>query len=137
MLCAAERTATSSRLASTLLDCMTQGASKTGSQQQASGANQRPAAETAPSCNDVPCPVIITACVESAEDVPASFRRCFTHEIQLEAPDAVARRRLLQVGTSALCHTLPFALYGFLIHSAGAVSPIGVWVLVHKDGPEV
>lgn len=96
-LCAAERTATSSRLASTLLDCMTQGSSNTGSQQQPSTSSQRPAAETALSCNGGAGPVIIIACVESADDVPASFRRCFTHEIQLEAPDAAARRRLLQV----------------------------------------
>lgn len=42
-------------------------------------------------------PVIIVACVESAEDVAPSLRRCFTHELQVEAPDAPARKRLLQV----------------------------------------
>ena len=42
-------------------------------------------------------PVIIVACVESADDVAPSLRRCFTHELQVEAPDAPARKRLLQV----------------------------------------
>ena len=107
--CAAERTATSSRLASTLLDCMTQGSSKTA-QQQTSPSTQVPAAETAASHDGVPYPVIIIACVESAEDVPASFRRCFTHELQLEAPDAAARLCLLQVCCPLPCmHFLPSA----------------------------
>lgn len=94
--CAAERTATSSRLASMLLDCITQGSSK-ATQQQSSSSTQVPAAETAASYDGTPYPVIIIACVESAEDVPASFRRCFTHELQLEAPDAASRMSLLQV----------------------------------------
>lgn len=101
---AAERTATSSRLASMLLDCMRQGSSRSA-QQQSSPSTQVPAAGTAASLDGVPYPVIIIACVESAEDVPASFRRCFTHELQLEAPDAAARMCLLQV-----CYLLPCML---------------------------
>ncbi|KAL3143311.1 hypothetical protein ABBQ38_002150 [Trebouxia sp. C0009 RCD-2024] len=117
----AERTATSSRLASTLLDCMTQGSSNTGSQQQPSTSSQRPAAETALSCNGGAGPVIIIACVESADDVPASFRRCFTHEIQLEAPDAAARRRLLQgLLGPVICQQLgPEALESAVTQTAG------------------
>ena len=100
--CAAERTATSSRLASMLLDCMLQGSSRAGQQQQqpSPSTHSTPAAETAAAASSSDggqFPVILIACVESAEDVPASFRRCFTHELQLEAPDSATRMRLLRV----------------------------------------
>lgn len=41
--------------------------------------------------------VLVVACAESAEDVPAPLRRCFTHELALEAPDEAQRLVLLQV----------------------------------------
>ena len=40
--------------------------------------------------------VLVVACAESAEDVPAQLRRCFTHELALEAPDEAQRLALLQ-----------------------------------------
>ena len=98
---------------------MRQGSSRTA-QQQSSASTQAPAAETAASFDGVPYPVIIIACVESAEDVPASFRRCFTHELQLEAPDAAARMSLLQVRCLLPCMhlcLLLIQLYVFLVSS--------------------
>lgn len=41
-------------------------------------------------------PVILAACVATPEDVPAPLRRCFTHEIHVEAPDAAQREDLLR-----------------------------------------
>lgn len=91
-----------------LLDCMLQGSSRTGQQQQqpSPSTHSTPAAETAAAASSSDggqVPVILIACVESAEDVPASFRRCFTHELQLEAPDTAARMRLLQVRCLLYC----------------------------------
>ncbi len=40
--------------------------------------------------------VLVVACAESAEDVPPPLRRCFTHELPLEAPDEAQRLALLQ-----------------------------------------
>ena len=75
---------------------MLQGSSKNRPQQPSPATTVR-AAEAASSPDGVRHPVVIIACVESTEDVPPSLRRCFTHELQLEAPDATARKRLLQV----------------------------------------
>ena len=49
--------------------------------------------------------VLVVACAESAEDVPAPLRRCFTHELALKAPDEAQRLALLQVCTHVY-HTL-------------------------------
>ncbi|KAL0039627.1 hypothetical protein WJX77_003781 [Trebouxia sp. C0004] len=95
----AERAATNSRLASTLRDCITQGSNKlTGGFSQPPGSYQtRGEHGTAlQSLDAAQQPVIIVACVESAEDVAPGLRRCFTHELQLDAPGAPARKRLLQ-----------------------------------------
>lgn len=75
---------------------MLQGSSKASHHQPSPSTSTSLAAEPA-SPSDGVHPVVIIACVESAEDVPPSLRRCFTHELQLEAPDAAARKRLLQV----------------------------------------
>jgi hypothetical protein len=40
--------------------------------------------------------VVIVACASSPEQVPAPLRRCFTHELALEAPDEKLRLSLLQ-----------------------------------------
>lgn len=40
--------------------------------------------------------MLVVACAESAEDVPPPLRRCFTHELPLEAPDEAQRLALLQ-----------------------------------------
>ena len=90
--CAAERAGTNSRLASTLRDCMARGASHSSHQP-----SDPVPAQGVSSPDGVHHPVVIMACVESAEDVPHGLRRCFTHELQLEAPDANARKHLLQV----------------------------------------
>jgi len=95
---AAERAATNSRLASTLRDCITQGSNKhTGGQPPSSHQSRGEHGTALQSLDAAQQPVIIVACVESAEDVAPGLRRCFTHELQLEAPDAPARKRLLQV----------------------------------------
>ncbi|DBB17357.1 TPA: hypothetical protein ACH3X3_014397 [Trebouxia sp. C0006] len=93
----AERAATNSRLASTLRDCITQGANKyTTGQPPASHQSRGEQGTALQSPDAAQQPVIIVACVESAEDVAPGLRRCFTHELQLEAPDAPARKHLLQ-----------------------------------------
>ena len=43
-------------------------------------------------------PVIIVACASEAASLPGPLRRCFTHELSAEAPDAAGRQMLLQVG---------------------------------------
>ena len=112
-LFAAEKAATNSRLASTLLDCITKGC-HTHSRQQLSVSNHsRPDSGSGlSSVGAAQQPVIIVACVESAEDVAPGLRRCFTHELQLEAPDAPARKHLLQVCLlpccAMLCHAVPY-----------------------------
>lgn len=50
--------------------------------------------------------VLVVACAESADDVPAQLRRCFTHELALEAPDEAQRLALLQVCTHVQCMLL-------------------------------
>ena len=47
-----------------------------------------------PAC--FPAPVVLVACTASADDLPPALRRCFTHEIALEAPDQQQRQALLQ-----------------------------------------
>ena len=42
--------------------------------------------------------VIIVACASEAASLPGPLRRCFTHELSAEAPDAAGRQMLLQVG---------------------------------------
>ena len=42
------------------------------------------------------------ACCSSLEDVAAPLRRCFTHELALEAPDQDARLRLMQVAVDLI-----------------------------------
>ena len=48
-------------------------------------------------CSQRP-PVIIVACASEAASLPGPLRRCFTHELSAEAPDAAGRQMLLQVG---------------------------------------
>ena len=103
-LLAAERAATNSRLASTLRDCITQGANKyTKGQPPASHQSRGEQGTALQSPDAAQQPVIVVACVESAEDVAPGLRRCFTHELQLEAPDAPARKHLLQVCFASAC----------------------------------
>jgi hypothetical protein len=51
------------------------------------------AAATAPR---FPSPVILVACVASPDSVAPPLRRCFTHELAVDAPDQPARRALLE-----------------------------------------
>jgi hypothetical protein len=44
--------------------------------------------------------VLLVACCHSAEDLPASLRRCFTHDIALDAPDQDARLQLLKASSA-------------------------------------
>ena len=48
--------------------------------------------------------VYLIACTHSLADVPSPLRRCFTHEIAVEAPDAAARTSLLQVNIAGYFH---------------------------------
>lgn len=52
-------------------------------------------------------PVILIATAASIEDVPAALRRCFTHEIYVDAPDDASRQSLLRsfLSSSACCLT--------------------------------
>ena len=103
-LLAAERAATNSRLASTLRDCITKGSNRhTGGQPPSAHQSRGEHGTASQSPDAAQQPVIIVACVESAEDVAPGLRRCFTHELQLEAPDAPARKRLLQVCFASAC----------------------------------
>eukprot|EP00884_Botryococcus_braunii_P001649 jgi/Botrbrau1/11485/Bobra.0360s0012.1 len=43
-----------------------------------------------------PGPVVLVACAASAEQVPTPLRRCFTHELAVDAPDEKLRLELLQ-----------------------------------------
>ena len=43
----------------------------------------------------LPAPIVLVACTASADDLPPPLRRCFTHEISLEAPDQQQRQALL------------------------------------------
>lgn len=43
-----------------------------------------------------PCPVLLIACAGAVEDVHPALRRCFTHEVAVDAPDAAARGALLR-----------------------------------------
>lgn len=109
-LFAAEKAATNSRLASTLLDCITKGCHTHSRQQLSESSHSRPGSGSGlSSIGAAQQPVIIVACVESAEDVAPGLRRCFTHELQLEAPDAPARNHLLQVCLVPCCAMLRHA----------------------------
>jgi len=45
--------------------------------------------------------VLLVACAEVADDVPAALRRCFTHELALDAPDEPHRVSLLRGALAA------------------------------------
>jgi len=45
--------------------------------------------------------VLLVACAEVADDVPAALRRCFTHELALDAPDEPHRLSLLRGALAA------------------------------------
>ena len=42
-----------------------------------------------------PAPVVLVACTSVADELPTAVRRCFTHELALEAPDQQQRQQLL------------------------------------------
>jgi hypothetical protein len=42
-----------------------------------------------------PAPVVLLGCAAAADDLPAPLRRCFTHELAVEAPDQAQRSQLL------------------------------------------
>ena len=46
--------------------------------------------------------VVVVASTESAEDLPGPLRRCFTHELPVDAPDKDARLAILQVCTTLM-----------------------------------
>lgn len=80
-----------SRLGSVLADCIRAYSGGAAGRDVGSGA----AAEQRRPMPAPPRPVILVACAASAEDVPAPLRRCFTHELALEAPDRAQRCALL------------------------------------------
>ena len=46
--------------------------------------------------------VVVVASTEAVEDVPGPLRRCFTHELPIDAPDKDARLAILQVCTTPM-----------------------------------
>ena len=92
---AAERTAAASRLAGALTHCIAKGCNTTPTGNAAIRSSAQHVSLAASADAAVGC-VIVIACAESADDLPASLRRCFTHELPVEAPDAAARKHLIQ-----------------------------------------
>ena len=84
-------------MASALTHCITKGCNtNSGKAPVRSSAQHAQRAAQAAQTEAVDC-VVIVACAESADDLPATLRRCFTHELAVDAPDAAARRLLIQV----------------------------------------
>jgi hypothetical protein len=80
------------RLGSVLAECVRAHSSSSGSDRavddDGAGVGQQSQAL-------FPAPVVLVACTTSADDLPAAVRRCFTHEVCLEAPDQQQRQQLL------------------------------------------
>lgn len=73
--------------------------------------------------------VVLVACAASADDVPPPLRRCFTHELALEAPDHAQRLSLLTGslgGVPAGPGWAPDALQGSVAPPAAEVSAAAV-----------
>ena len=81
------------RLASALSQCIADGCS--GASQEGSVSHSRPPAD-APDLRQGPR-VTLVASTEAVEDVAAPLRRCFTHELPVEAPSKDARLSILEV----------------------------------------
>ncbi len=77
--------ATASRLGTALAECIAVGSDR--SYLMSSLDSNKPL---------FPAPVVLIATASAPDDVPAPLRRCFTHEILLDAPGAAARQRLLR-----------------------------------------
>ncbi len=90
VLVAGGQSATALRLAAALSECITQGCAV-----QSGGKGAASAAAAAGEAD--PCRVILVASAEAVEDIAAPLRRCFTHELAVEAPDQDVRLHLLQV----------------------------------------
>lgn len=43
-----------------------------------------------------PAPLVLVACAPAPDDVPPPLRRCFTHELAVEAPSQPGRQALLE-----------------------------------------
>ena len=100
------------RLASALSHCIADGCS--AASQECSGSSSRPSA-------DAPDPrqgsrVTVVASTEAVEDVAAPLRRCFTHELRIDAPDKDARLTILEVWLAYF----PILPGTHLMHSAAA-----------------
>ena len=74
------------RLAAALSECITQGCTSSLPEQPAG--SKRSSADAAGR-------VILVASAESVDEIAAPLRRCFTHELSVEAPDQAARLRML------------------------------------------
>ena len=75
------------RLGSVLADCVRSHSGGSGGMGGSDG--------SASAAQLFPAPVVLVACAPSADDLPPPLRRCFTHELRLEAPDQQQRRQLL------------------------------------------
>lgn len=90
------------RLASALSQCITDGCS--AASQDGSVPGRRLSADTVDSRQGPR--VTVVASTEAVEDVAAPLRRCFTHELHIDAPDKHARLSILEVWRlcpSSLC----------------------------------
>ena len=69
-----------------------------------------------------PAPVVLIASTTLAEDLPPALRRCFTHELEFQAPDQHQRQQLLLdnlAGLPAACDWLPRSALAPGTHEAG------------------
>ncbi|KAG7671202.1 hypothetical protein Ndes2526B_g02331 [Nannochloris sp. 'desiccata'] len=78
--------AAASRLGAALAECIAAGADRS---------HLIPTLDSTPE-RLFPSPVVLIACATAPDDVPSPLRRCFTHEILIDAPAAPARERLLR-----------------------------------------
>lgn len=87
---------------------------------QHAGADSVGSAADSPVDDWFPSPVILIASAPTAEDVAPPLRRCFTHEVKLDAPDHGGRRQLVEsyVGTAGTSLS-PEALDDLARHTAG------------------
>ena len=64
--------------------------------------------------------MVLVACADAVDEIPASLRRCFTHEIHVEAPAEEQRRQLLESKLGgAAASARPGVLVDAAQHTAG------------------
>ena len=67
-----------------------------GASQQQGQDHQQQQAPGGPPLPLFPSPLVLVACVAAPDTLPPPMRRCFTHELAVDAPAQPARRALLE-----------------------------------------